>query len=393
MRRHPAPAEPTPQATAEVLSVSIDVSAVPERPAGAGYYTLELVRALERAGAASLTLVTRRGDALRWSTLAPGARLMEAAPRPRPARLAWEQLAMPRLLAAAGVGVHHSPHYTMPERSNLPRVVTIHDVTFFDHPEWHERAKVPVFRRAIRLAARRADALVCVSSVTAGRLEALLAPEAPVIVVPHGVDHERFRPEEPEPGADAAALAALGVVEPYVAFVGTAEPRKGVTTLVRAFDRMCSAHRGLSLVLAGGHGWSGGPLQEALSSMKHPDRIVRTGYVPDAAVPALLRRAAAVAYPALEEGFGLPVLEALACAAPVVTTSGTAMEEVAGPAALLVPPGDAGALAGALDMLVRGDAGLASRRSRGLALAAGYTWEASAAGHMRAYRTAVEARR
>ena len=302
-----------------MLKVSVDVSAVPERPAGAGRYTVDLVAALTRRSDLALTLVARRGDAGRWSGLAPGARVSAAVPRARPLRLVWEQARMGELLRRSGVDVHHGPHYTMPERAAVPKVVTVHDLTFFDHPEWHERAKVPVFRRAIRVASREADVLVCVSAATAARLRELLEPRGEVVVVPHGVDHDRFRPDEPHAGDDAVWLARLGVRHPYVTFIGTAEPRKGVTTLIRAFDRMCSRHEGLTLVLAGGQGWGTRPIETALASMRHPGRVVRTGYVDDAAVPALLRGAAAVAYPALEEGFGLPALEALACAAPLVT--------------------------------------------------------------------------
>ena len=184
---------------------------------------------------------------------------------------------------------------------------------------------------------------------------------APVVVAPHGVDHRRFTPLEPAEGADRALLAALGVPvdRPLVAFVGTLEPRKGVAPLVAAFDQVARAHPDAVLVLGGQTGWGMAETEHALAAARHPERIVRTGYLPDEAVPALLRQAAVVAYPALEEGFGLPALEALACGAPLVTTEGTAMAEMAGGAALLVPPGDVAGLAGAL-----GD-GLARRAGHG----------------------------
>jgi glycosyltransferase involved in cell wall biosynthesis len=279
----------------------------------------------------------------------------------------------------------------MPEISRFPRVVTIHDLTFFDHPEWHEKSKVPVFRRAIKEAARRAGALICVSEHTAARLRQRVPRHGPVSVIRHGVDHDRFRPDPPpdEP-ADDELLTSLGIHHPFVAFIGTLEPRKAVDSLVRAFDRMAAAHDDLTLVLAGGDGWGVDAIEEAIASARHRDRILRTGYVPDAAVPALLRQAAAVAYPAAEEGFGMPALEALACGAPLVTTKGSVMAEMVGDAALLVAPGDTEALAGALDMLVRGDARLDDRRALGSQIAAAHTWARCAEGHVTVYRSVLD---
>jgi glycosyltransferase involved in cell wall biosynthesis len=379
------------------LRLALDVSAVPSRPAGAGQYTVGLVCALAKRDDVALTLICRHGDDGRWLLLAPGAAVVAASPGPRPARLLWEQSGLPLILRGLDVEVHHGPHYTMPELAHLPRVVTIHDLTFYDHPEWHERSKVVVFRRAIRVAARRADALVCVSEATGRRFTELFSPRGPIHVIPHGVDQDRFRPlsggaDGPQGRADAAILERLGIRAPFVAFVGTIEPRKAVSHLVRAFDRMASAHPDLRLVLAGGDGWGTDEVTHTIATSRHRDRVVRTGYVSDQSVPALLRQAAAVAYPSQEEGFGLPALEALACGAPLVTTAGSAMEEVVGEAGLLVPAGDVAALAGALDMLVRGDQRLAQRRSRGVAIAARYTWEACAEGHMRVYRSVVRPR-
>ena len=378
---------------AQALALSLDVSAVPAQPVGAGRYTIDLVHALAGRPEVSLVLWCRRGDADRWAALG-GASVRAVAPARRPLRLAWEQLRLPRRLAAAGVDVHHGPHYTMPERTRLPTVVTVHDLTFLDHPEWHERTKVPVFRRAIRVAARRADAVICVSGRTAARFEELCAPRARVFVAPHGVDGHRFRPgpvagEGPGQPGDDVWLERLGARPPYVLFLGTLEPRKAVPDLVAAFDRIAGGRAGLSLVLAGRDGWGADTVTEAVAAARHGARVVRVGYVPDAAVPALLRGAAAVAYPSREEGFGLPALEALACGAPLVTTAGTAMEEVSGGAALLVAPGSVPELAEALSTVVDGDPGVAGRRRLGLEAVARHTWAASAAAHVEAYRWAA----
>jgi glycosyltransferase involved in cell wall biosynthesis len=387
----------------ETVRVSVDVTAVPASPVGAGRYTIDLVGALAARRDVALALWCRRGDASRWQSVVipnappgtpPGSGpvtppdVRAVAPRPRPVRLAWEQVRLPGLLRSASVVVHHGPHYTMPRRSEVPCVVTIHDLTFFDHPEWHERSKVWVFRRAIREAARRADALVCVSAQTASRLQERLSPRSRVFVVPHGVDHRRFRPDD-DAGADEKIRHGLGVRPPYVVFLGTIEPRKAAGVLLRAFDLVAPARPDLSLVLVGRSGWGAGDVDRALADMHSGARVRRLGYVPDEALPALLRGAAAAAYPALDEGFGLPALEALACGAPLVTTLGTPMAELARDCATLVAPGAVDELAEALRMVIDRGSAIEVLRRRGLAVAATYTWEASAAGHMAAYRAAA----
>ena len=378
--------------TAERLDVSLDVSAVPDRPGGAGYYTMALAGGLARRDDVGLALVARRGDEQRWRGVAEGAVVRGTVPISRPGRLVFEQLRLGAALRSMAVQVHHGPHYTMPARSPVPCAVTIHDCTFFDHPEWHLRSKGAFFRRAIRRAARHAAVLICVSQATEGRLRASCDVRAPVVVAPHGVDHQRFTPQEPAEGADRAVLAALGVPmdRPLVAYVGTLEPRKGVVPLLSAFDQVSRGHPAAVLVLGGQTGWGMAETERALASARHPERIVRTGYLPDEAVPALLRQAAVVAYPALEEGFGLPALEALACGAPLVTTEGTAMAEMAEGSALLVPPGDVAGLAAALGTALQ-EGRTTARRSLGLAVAGRRTWEASVALHRHAYEVALAA--
>ena len=383
----------------EAVRVMLDVSAVPDRPVGAGHYILQLARALDIRDDVDLVLCSRKDDRARWEMEAPRAEVRGAVPGPRPLRLAWERFRLAAVLQNMKAEVHHGPHYTMPASSPVPSVVTIHDLSFFDEPGWHERSKVVLFRRAIATAATRAAVVVCPSATTADALHRWCDVRADVVVAPHGVDTDRFSPDEPLAGADAERLARLDARlepgRPLVVFVGTLEPRKDVPTLVRAFDDVANRHPDAVLVLAGGRGWAGDAVERAVAATSVQDRIVRTGYVEDDDIPALLRSAAAVAYPSLYEGFGLPALEALAVGAPLVTTSGTAMEEVAGSSALLVAPGDRESLSDALDLLLGGDdgPGVAERRALGLEIAARHTWESSAASHAKAYRTAVQSRR
>jgi glycosyltransferase involved in cell wall biosynthesis len=368
----------------------LDVSAVPGRPAGAGVYTCRLAAALDRLGECELHLLARRGDADRWHGFAPGATVHALVPAARPARLVWEQGRAPALAARLGIDVWHGPHYTVPLRLRVPAVTTIHDLTFFEHPEWHERAKVVFFRKMIPASVARAAAIVAVSGATAEAVREALEPAAPVLTIAHGVDHQRFRPGPAGDPADLAVLDPLGIRPPYVGFVGTIEPRKAVPTLVEAFARLAADQPGLRLVLAGADGWGTEEARAAVAASGVATRVVRIRWVPDEALPALLRQAAAVAYVSHEEGFGLPALEALACGAPLVTSAESPMAEIAGPAALLVPPGNAGALAWALNRVLT-DTELAERlRQEGPKSAAPYTWEASARLHLDAYRLAVK---
>jgi glycosyltransferase involved in cell wall biosynthesis len=388
------------------IRLSLDVSAVPAEPVGAGLYTIHLAEALARRDDMALHLWCRRNDAHRWRAVTGAGRhhpedvggatdvaatVRAVAPARRPVRLAWEQLRLPGLLSRTDAEVHHGPHYTMPERARVATVVTIHDLTFFEHPEWHERSKVAVFRRAIVTAARRATALVCVSATTAARLEEHCHPTGRVFVIPHGVDHDAFRSRQPSPGEDDAVIARLGVKRPYIVFVGTLEPRKAVPDLVAAFDRVADADAEVSLVVVGRRGWELTDIERSMAAARHRDRVVRTGYVPGRAVPALLRQAAVAAYPSIDEGFGLPALEALACGTPLVTTAGTAMAEVSGDAAVLVASGAVADLADALRTQLAGGPEVDDRRRRGLELAGQYTWERCAERHREVYRWAIDA--
>jgi len=372
------------------LTATLDVSAVPEQPAGAGRYTVEVAKALVATDAIDLTLLTRRNDHLRWEAL--GARQSLAiVPDQRLGRLAFERWRMGRAVDRLDVAVHHAPHYTMPGLMRTPTVVTIHDVTFFERPEVHEAAKVRFFTNAIRRAASTAGALICVSSRTAERLALHVEVLVPIVVAPHGIDHGRFTETPPDGSSDDSTLESVGLRpgRQRIVSLGTLEPRKGIDTLLAAFELLSASDPDLELVIAGQRGWGTDEIDRLIRTSAHADRIHLLGYVPDEVVPALLRTAAVVAYPSVDEGFGLPALEALACGAPVVTTAGSVMEEICGTAPWFCDPSDAAHLAHAIGAALGADPAEAGRRRRlGVARAAGFTWEASASRHLEAYRLA-----
>jgi glycosyltransferase involved in cell wall biosynthesis len=193
------------------------------------------------------------------------------------------------------------------------------------------------------------------------------------------------------PGERVADLRArLGLDGPYLLGLGTVEPRKDLPTLVRAFAALAGElpHR---LVLAGLAGWGAGELDAAVAASGVADRILVPGYVPEADKAALLTGADVFAYPSRYEGFGLPVLEAMACGTPVVTTTGGSLPEVAGDAATLIEPGDADALAAALAKLAADPAARQDAAARGRQRAATFTWEHCATRTAAAYRRAAAA--
>jgi glycosyltransferase involved in cell wall biosynthesis len=369
-----------------VIRVAVDATAVPPRPTGAGVYAVRLLA--ELAGRHDLELAAFCNPASTAALAAPGLRLrpVAAARVGRPARIAWTQLASGRAARAAGADLLHNLHYELPLRARLPQVVTVHDLTLLTNPEWHEPSKVRYFAWAMRRAVAAARRVLCVSATTARDLsERLGVPPDRIDVTPLGT---ALRPAPPD--RVEAVRRRLGLDGPYLLGLGTVEPRKDLPTLVRAFARLAGElpHR---LVLAGLAGWGAGALADAVAASGVADRILVPGWVPEADKAALLTGADLVAYPSRYEGFGLPVLEAMACGTPVVTTTGGSLPEVAGDAALLVEPGDPDALAAAMAKLAGDPAARQAAAARGRARAAGFTWGRCADLTVAAYRRALGA--
>jgi glycosyltransferase involved in cell wall biosynthesis len=274
-------------------------------------------------------------------------------------RTVWSQLRLPAALARRRFDVLHVPGPRVPWLVRGKLVSTIHDLAFLKFPEMF----VPAHRQRLefftRQAVRRSDRLIAVSECTKRDLQELLGTER-VDVVHHGVDHEVFRPDGPVTRRE----------RPYILSVGALQPRKNFLTLIRAYRKL---GRDVDLLIAGQRGWMYEEIEREAGN-----GVVLLGHVSDAELPALYRSAALVAMPSLYEGFGLPLLEAMACGAPVVASNASCFPEVCGDAAMLVEPDDwPDALAQALDH--------PPSREKSIARAAEFTWEKTAAQTLEVY--------
>jgi glycosyltransferase involved in cell wall biosynthesis len=270
-------------------------------------------------------------------------------------------------------------------------VVTIHDILPLVLP-WAFPLKHRLLSRvALSRIRQQADGvLVPSTAVKHDVMERLHVPENRIFVVPWGCEVQ-FQPTG-DPVHFQGMKERYGLPDRYILFVGTLEPRKGVGTLLKAFAILRGSHPDgdLKLVLAGGQGWDYERLLATQQALKLQDEVLFTGFVDEADLPHLYRGALLFVYPSLNEGFGLPILEAMACGTPVITSNTSSMPEVAGQAAILVEPNNPEVLAAAMTLMLRDDAQRDELRRRGVARAREFTWQAVARQTLQVYRALTE---
>lgn len=374
--------------------VLLDCTAIPVNRAGVARYLEGLIAGLDNVGGVDLHLAVQERDADSLHTLAPDATVHAIPARftGRGLRLLWEQFGLPRLARSTGADVVHSPHYTFPVLRRGPRVVTVHDATFFSDPEVHGTLKRYFFRFWIRAAWRSRGSVIADSHATAAEVERFVGPARASVSVAHlGVDLERFQPPSPE--AIAAFRDAHAVAGDWFAFLGTIEPRKNVGALLDAYEtvRASLGDAAPPLLISGGRGWDTEALAR-LDALTPESGVHVLGYLPLEELPALLGGATAVMYPSFGEGFGLPVLEAMACGATVITTDKLAIPEVGGEAVEYAGT-DAPSIAAAMLASLASPARREELSTHALARAATFSWDATARAHVAAYVDATKPRR
>jgi glycosyltransferase involved in cell wall biosynthesis len=325
---------------------------------------------------------------------APGAVRLPAA-RLLPALMTLGALAVPAIARRRRLPLIHDPAGVSPFllgrwAGDYKRVVTLHDAIAFRYPDGYTRLNNFLHRRYIPATLANVDAVITVSASARDDLVRFLRlPSEKVFVVPMAAN-PTFRPQ---PAAAALPVAArYGALPPYILYVGAVEARKDLPTLLRAFARLRSAFPRLTLVVAGRARFKATDVARTLAALDLSSAVRFTGFVADEDLPALYGAAAAFCFPSLYEGFGLPVLEAMACGTPVVCARASSLPEVAGDAALLFEPRDDAALADHLAALLSDPALAGDLRRRGLARAATFSWARTAAATRAVYQHVTAAR-
>lgn len=387
----PVPYRPVQPPGHPKLAVALDATPLLGTRTGVGQFcamSLQYLAERDDLDVGAFAVSWRRRNGL-GGQLPAGVRTLGRPMPARPLHRSWATWAFPPVEAFIGTtDVVHGTNFVVPPAWRAAMVVTVHDLTPLHFPQMCQPATL-VFPRLVRRAVHRGAWVHTPSEFVAEEVVRLLgAPPERVRAVHLGVTTP---PAAAGPDGRWRRLLPEWATS-YVLALGTVEPRKGLPSLVRAFGKVAGAHPSTALVIAGPDGWGAGELAGAIEACPARARVVRLGWVSDSDRDALLLGATLLAYPSVYEGFGLPPLEAMAAGTPVVATSCGALEEVLGDSAVLVRPGDVGALAEAIDGLLAGERDRTALAERGKLRAQGYTWQACAQGLADLYRDAAGTR-
>ncbi len=366
------------------------MTAIPMAKSGVGFYVLNLLNALAKMDSDDTYYIyTKKED---QSLVAHNAcfNIIPCSTNNRLLRLGWEQIFLPRYIAQHKLDVFHSPHYTVPFRSKVPTVATFHDMTFFTHPEVHEKSKVLFFRQMIPLAAEQANAVIAVSQSTKRDMVRLLdVPESKIHVVYEGIDSSQYRPVEQDQRMNQIKME-YNLPDQFIFFVGTLEPRKNIDGTIRAFKQVCDEiGRQYGLVVTGAKGWNYHSLFTLVQELGLEENVTFTGYVREEDLPYLFSTASVFVYPSFYEGFGIPPLEAMACGTPVVASNVSSLPEVIGDAGLLVDPTKDNEIAEAVLQILTSEDLSKKLSTAGLARAQLFSWQKAARETIEVYESVV----
>jgi len=355
------------------IKVGIDWGSASANQGGTGVYVRSIAEGWRNAGRSFAQLSGRpagtmdHGGKSALSRIANGLR-----------DIAWIQAGLSRAARKANCNVLFCPAFLSPVLPSLPTVVTVHDVGFLRNPRHSDALYRRYISLSMSMSLRRVSAVITVSNFSKSEIVRLLAvPESKVHVV-HNACSAAFTTAAPA-GSDEAVLSGRGIRKPYLLSVGTLEPRKNLRSLLDAFALVRSrGHANLRLVLAGARGWGYDDLLRRVSKPDIAPFVTLTGFLPEHELAALYRQAQALVFPSLYEGFGIPVLEAMACGCPVLAGRVASIPEVAGDAALLVETVDTTAIADGITRLLQSPELRAGLREAGPRQSSRFSWARTA---------------
>ncbi|MGI9149516.1 MAG: glycosyltransferase family 4 protein [Chloroflexota bacterium] len=289
-------------------------------------------------------------------------------------RIAWEQALLPRRLAALKPDLLHGLAYALPAAWSGPGVVTVYDLSFLHFPSAFKIVNRLYLAATTRAAVRRASRILTISEHARRDIVRLLSVPEQLVDLAYPAAEERFRPL---PATEVEAFRLdRGLPEAFVFAVGTLEPRKNLVGLLHACARLSTPRP--PLYVAGGTGWRFSPIFDTVQRLHLSEDVHFLGFVPEDELPLWYNAARLFTFPSLYEGFGLPVLEAMACGTPVITSTAASLPEVAGKAALMVPARDSVLLAREMERVL-GDPQLQREmRAAGRIQASRFRWRAMA---------------
>ncbi len=366
------------------LTIGIDFTSAARERAGIGRYARELIRALARLDHSNRYVLFAPRDAhddlLRFEW--PSNFSIRCAPlTERYLAALWHRARVPLPIETfiGAVDVFYSPDFLLPPTRARRKIVTVHDLSYVRVPECFPEPLLNYLNHAVPPSVARADLILADAASTQRDLtEVYRVPFDKIKVLYSGVD-ARFRPDVSEESKARVRGTTRG--RPYLLSVSTIQPRKNYVRLVQAFGRIVNsqlAMDNLQLVIAGSRGWMFDEVFQTVERLGLHDAVLFPDYISDDDLPALYAGATLFVYPSLYEGFGLPVVEAMACGAPVVSSNAASLPEVAGDAALYFDPRDVDAMTDALRRALIDDALRADLRLRGLAQAKRFSWEKAA---------------
>ncbi len=370
------------------MRITFDGSSLRPRRTGVGYYSEHLLRHLAQEASVD-ELIVISNCPIETTTPLP-ARVRVVAPPWRVPRMVWMQTIAPQTVKRLEADVAHFTNGMMPLASPVPTVVTIHDISLTLYPRFHPPRRVLLNRPLVNVAARRADAVITVSESARREIVRLYQLDPRRVQAIHEAAAPSFHPVR-DPAELERVRRKYGLDDRIILYVGTIEPRKNLPALIEAFARRRStgdlSHQ---LVCVGPYGWLSRGIESSIARSGVAHAIAFTGYVPFADLPALYSLAEMFVFPSVYEGFGLPVVEAMACGVPVITGPTPALAEVAGGAIEQVDHLDAGALGDAMVALARSRERRQHLAAQGIERAQTFSWRRAARETLDIYRRTAE---